>query len=108
MDSSLRDSSHPNFKSIEGECAYWKERYAEIKAKLIETKQEFTDFEDNSRQLEAELETCLEQREKTIQDLKHKLDQLENDNETLRVWESDDSFFVYMYCQKQIYNVCER
>lgn len=85
MDDSLKEPPLPSFKSIEDECAYWKERYIEIKQKLVETKQEFTDFEDNSRQLEAELETSLEQREKTIKDLKHCLDQLQTDNESLRV-----------------------
>lgn len=85
MDDSLKDPPLPSFKSIEEECTFWKERCAEIKQKWIETKQEFNDFEDNSRQLEAELETCLEQREKTIQDLKHSLDQLQTDNESLRV-----------------------
>lgn len=85
MEDSFREAPLPNFKSIDEECAYWKERYAELKVKFLEAKQEYTDFEDNSRQLEAELETCLEQREKTIQDLKHKLDQLETDNESLRV-----------------------
>lgn len=85
MDDSLQDPPLPSFASVEEECAYWKARCSEIKQKLIETKQEFADFEDNSRQLEAELETVLEQREKTIQDLKHSLDQLQTDNESLRV-----------------------
>lgn len=85
MDDSLKEAPLPSFKSTEEECAYWKERYAEIKQKLIDTKQEFTDFEDNSRQLEIELETVLEQREKTISDLKHSLGQLQTDNESLRV-----------------------
>lgn len=85
MDETFKELPLPSFKSIEEECVYWKERYTEVKQKLLETKQEFTDFEDNSRQLEAELETCLEQREKTIQDLKHSIDQLQTDNETLRV-----------------------
>lgn len=85
MDDTFKESPLPSFKSIDEECAYWKERYAEIKQKLIETKHEFVDFEENSRQLEAELETCLEQREKTIQDLKHSIDQLQTDNESLRV-----------------------
>lgn len=84
MDDSLKDNV-PSFKSIEEECAFWKERCNEVKKKLIETKQEFTDFEDNSRQLENELETCLEQREKTIKDLKNSLDQLQTDNESMRV-----------------------
>lgn len=90
MDDSLQDPPLPSFASIEEECAYWKGRCSEIKQKLIETKQEFADFEDNSRQLEAELETVLEQREKTIQDLKHSLDQLQTDNESLRVCKSND------------------
>lgn len=85
MDESLKDLPLPAFKSIEEECAYWKERYIEVKQKLAEVKHEFTEFEDNSHQLEAELETCLEQREKTIQDLKYSLDQLQTDNESLRV-----------------------
>lgn len=86
MDDSFKlDPPLPTFKSIGEECAYWKERYNEIKQKFIETKQEFTDFEEHSSQLEAELETCLEQREKNIQDLKHSLDQLQTDNESLRV-----------------------
>lgn len=96
MDDSLRDVPLPNFISIEEECAYWKERYAELRVKLVETKQEFADFEDNSRQLEIELETTLEQREKTIQDLKHKLDQLEADNETLRVKIKNKPFYYVM------------
>lgn len=86
MDDSFKlDQTLPTFQSIDEECKYWKERYIEIKHKFIETKQEFTDFEEHSHQLEIELETCLEQREKNIQDLKHSLDQLQTDNESLRV-----------------------
>lgn len=85
MDDSLQDIVMPSFKSIEEECAFWKGRCTDIKQKLIETRQEFTDFEDNSRQLESELETCIEQREKTIKDLKNAVDQLQKDNESMRV-----------------------
>lgn len=85
MDDSLKDPPLPTFKSIEEECAYWKDRCAEIKHKLIDTRQEFTDFEENSRELEAELEATLEQREKQIRDLKSSLSQIQNDNESLRV-----------------------
>lgn len=98
MEDSFRDPPLPNFKSIEEECAYWKERYAEVRSKLIEVKQEFAEFEDNSKQLEAELETCVEQREKTIQDLKHKLDQLETDNESLRV-STHTKFSIFLATQ---------
>lgn len=51
----------------------------------MDVQQELEDFTEGSRQLEAELETSLEQREKTIKDLKMALNQLQIDNETLRV-----------------------
>lgn len=80
MDTPIR-----TFQSIEEECAYWKNRCSEIKQKLIETRQEFTDFEENSRKLEAKLEATLEQREKQILDLKSSLTQAQSGNESLRV-----------------------
>lgn len=81
----MKDPPIPTFKSIEEECAYWKNRCSEIKQKLIDTRQEFIDFEENSRELEAELEATLEQREKNIRDLKNSLTQIQSDNESLRV-----------------------
>ncbi|XP_055301368.1 nuclear distribution protein nudE homolog isoform X2 [Sitodiplosis mosellana] len=84
MDDSFKEPPVPSFESIDEECAYWKERYNVTRQKLIDVKQEYGEFEENSQQLEAELETCLEQREKNIQDLKHSLDQLQTDNESLR------------------------
>lgn len=85
MDDSLKEPPVIEFKSIEEECSYWKQRCNEYRHKLIETKQEFADFEAGSRDLETELETSLEQREKTIRDLKHSLNQIQTDNESLRV-----------------------
>lgn len=85
MDDSLKEPPIPAFKSVDEECKYWKELCANYKKRLIETKQEYTDFEENSRELEAELETTLEQREATIRDLKHSLNQIQSDNESLRV-----------------------
>lgn len=85
MDDSFKEPPLPTFKSIDDECAHWKGRYNAVKQKLIETKQELSEFEESSRQLEAELEASLDQREKNIQDLKHSLNQLQTDNESLRV-----------------------
>ena len=85
MDDSFKEPPSPTFRSIDDECAYWKERYNTVKQKYIETKQELSEFEESSRQLEAELEASLDQREKNIQDLKHSLNQLQTDNESLRV-----------------------
>lgn len=59
----------------------------------MDVQQELEDFTEGSRQLEAELETSLEQREKTIKDLKMALNQLQIDNETLRVCVV--FFFIY-------------
>lgn len=86
MDDSVLDTtSNPTFTNINDECAYWKQKCSEYATKLTDAKQEFHDFCENSRELEAELETSLEQREKTIRDLKHSLNQIQNDNESLRV-----------------------
>lgn len=89
MDDSLRDPPLPSFATIDEECAFWKNRCIEIKQNLIEAKQDYSDFEEQSRQLENELEAQLEQREKTLRDLKSKISQIENDNESLRVSRND-------------------
>lgn len=53
--------------------------------RCLDVKQELDDFTEGSRQLEAELEVSLKQQEKTIRDLKSALNQLQIDNESLRV-----------------------
>lgn len=85
MDDSTIETTHPAFTNIHEECAYWKQKCREYAGKFADSKQEYNDFVENSRELEAELETSLEQREKTIRDLKHSLNQIQNDNESLRV-----------------------
>lgn len=98
MDENLQP---PIFNTLEDECAYWKKRCHGYTQKLAEAKQEYNDFVENSRELEAELETTLEQREKTIRDLKSSLNQIQNDNESLRV-----SF--YFMLRARIYISCEQ
>lgn len=56
-----------------------------VHCRCLDVKQELDDFMEGSRQLEAELETSLQQHEKTIRDLKLALNQLQIDNESLRV-----------------------
>lgn len=53
--------------------------------RYLDVQQELDDFTESSRQLEAELETSLEQRDKTVRDLKIAVNQLQIDNESLRV-----------------------
>lgn len=60
MDDSTKDPLILKFKSIEEECAYWKNRCSEIKQT------------SNSR-------------EKQIRELKNSLIQVQSDNETMRV-----------------------
>lgn len=62
-----------------------------INYRYVDVQQELDDFTENSRQLEAELETSLQQHEKTIRDLKLAFNQLQIDNESLRV----TSFFFF-------------
>lgn len=85
MDDLLKEPPATDFKSVDDECAYWKQRCDDLRHKLIETKQEYVEFMASSQDLETELETSLEQREKTIRDLKHSLNQIQTDNESLRV-----------------------
>lgn len=85
MDDSLKEPPPTQFNSLNDECVYWKQRCEEFRQRLIETKQEFSEYESGSRDLEAEMEASLEQREKTIRDLKHSLNQIQTDNESLRV-----------------------
>lgn len=51
----------------------------------IDAKQEFDEFVEDSRQLEAEMEATLEQKENVIRDLRKQVVQLEKENESLRV-----------------------
>lgn len=71
---------------IETMLAYWPLRI--MICRCQDVKQELDDFTEGSRQLEAELEMSLQQHEKTIKDLKLALNQLQIDNESLRVTES--------------------
>lgn len=61
-----------------------------FRCRCLDVKQELDDFTEGSRQLEAELEMSLQQHEKTIRDLKLALNQLQIDNESLRVTLSNE------------------
>ena len=52
---------------------------------LEEVRGEFDDFQESSRELEAELEAQLEQAESTNKDLLSRIQRVEEDNETLKV-----------------------
>ena len=48
---------------------------------------EFDDFQESSRDLEAELEAQLEQAERTNKDLLSRVQRLEDENESYKVWD---------------------
>ena len=54
-------------------------------SRLQDVKDEFDDFQDGSRELEAELEAQLEQYEKRVKELVSVRSSLEDENETLKV-----------------------
>jgi len=51
---------------------------------LTEVRAEYDDFQESSRELEAELEAQLEQAETTAKDLRSHVQRLEEDNESLK------------------------
>lgn len=86
----------PNFNSVEEECGFWKAKCKDLIHKLAEAKQEYNEFAENSRELEAELEAQLEQRDKTVRDLKSSLNQIQIDNESLRVSTQNERNKLYL------------
>lgn len=68
----------PQFTSLQEEVNFWKSKCEEIE-------RDFEEFQQNSLMLEKELETSLDQAEKTNRDLKTKNNHLMLENETLKV-----------------------
>lgn len=66
-----------------------------IPFRLQDVKDEFDDFQEGSRELEAELEAQLEQYEKRVKELVSVRSSLEDENETLKV-RNNLSLFVYV------------
>lgn len=63
---------------------YWKSLAEEYMQKLKDTKEEFDEYQDGSRELEAELDTQLKQYEQRVKDLINDKTKLEDENEDSR------------------------
>ncbi|XP_076045544.1 nuclear distribution protein nudE-like 1-B isoform X2 [Oratosquilla oratoria] len=74
----------PTFSSVEEEVQYWKTKSLEYKRSLEETREELEEFQENSRELEAELEAQLEQTETRCSELKSQVNRLSIENESLK------------------------
>ena len=68
----------------EDSAAFWKAKAAELAAEIKETKEEFQEFQDGSRELEAELEAQLEQAEAKIKEYRSLSNRLHMDNDELK------------------------
>jgi len=60
----------PSFPSLEAEAAFWRERAAVAEAAARDAREELEEFQEGSRELEAELETQLEQSEKKCKEFR--------------------------------------
>jgi len=66
------------------EASYWKQEAADYLQRLQDVRDEFDDYQEGSRELEAELEAQLEQYEHRVKDLVSAKASLEEENEMLK------------------------
>ncbi|XP_075161153.1 nuclear distribution protein nudE [Haematobia irritans] len=96
--------SPPLFNSVEDECRYWKERAKLYHKEWTDVKQEYDEYVEQSREMEAEMDATLDQKTATIKDLRFKLTSLEKENESLKLkLESHNVDFTNV--EKQLENV---
>ena len=72
------------FASATEEAAYWRDRFQQLEKEAQEAKEEFQEFQEGSRELEAELETQLEQSEGKIKEYRSLSNRLQLENDQLR------------------------
>ncbi|XP_050333468.1 nuclear distribution protein nudE homolog isoform X1 [Bactrocera neohumeralis] len=77
--------SPPMFNSVEDECRYWKERAKLYHKEWTDVKQEYDEYVEQSRQMEAEMDATLDQKQSIIKDLSFTLSSLEKENESLKL-----------------------
>ncbi|XP_018788944.1 PREDICTED: nuclear distribution protein nudE homolog isoform X2 [Bactrocera latifrons] len=77
--------SPPMFNSVEDECRYWKERSKLYHKEWTDVKQEYDEYVEQSRQMEAEMDATLDQKQSIIKDLSFTLSSLEKENESLKL-----------------------
>lgn len=70
------DEEVPDFKSIEAECAFWRNRAKELK-------QELDEFTEDSHQLEKELEITIKLKDDQLTDLRHRQQRQQHDIDNL-------------------------
>lgn len=84
MTMSAGDDTTPTFANSADEAKYWKLKAGEWKKAAQDAKEELDEFQEGSRELEAELEAQLEQAEMKTKELKAMSNRLQMENEQLR------------------------
>ncbi|XP_068244804.1 nuclear distribution protein nudE homolog 1-like isoform X2 [Palaemon carinicauda] len=72
------------FGSAEEEAEFWKKKALEYRQSLEETREELEEFQNGSRELEAELEAQLEQAENRCSEYKSQINRLAIENDSLK------------------------
>lgn len=73
-----------NFSNPEEEIQFLRARVASLEQEAKDTKEEFSEFQEGSRELEHELETQLEQSEGKIKEFRALSNRLQMENEQLK------------------------
>lgn len=77
-------NEQPCFDNPSDEAVYWKQIAEDYLQKLQDVREEFEEFQEGSRELEAELEVQLEQYENRVSDLTSTKTRLEDENQLLK------------------------
>ncbi|CAB4056359.1 NDEL1 [Lepeophtheirus salmonis] len=80
----MAEEDDESFASPEEEIRYWKEKASELDKEVKETRHELDEFQEGSRELEAELEMQLDLVEKKNKDLKSMSNRLQMENDQLK------------------------
>ena len=83
-DSSSTAGSVNSFATAAEEAAYWRTKFEALARESQVTKEEFEEFQEGSRELEAELEAQLEQSEVKIKEYRSLSNRLHMDNDELK------------------------
>ena len=83
-DSSATAGSVNSFATAAEEAAYWRTKFEALARESQVTKEEFEEFQEGSRELEAELEAQLEQSEVKIKEYRSLSNRLQMENDQLK------------------------
>jgi len=76
-----KDKEQVIFSSINEECAFWKKKYQEKEKELLEVEESFAEFQQSSKELEAELEREPHLNEQKLKDITTQFHRLKVDFE---------------------------